>query len=60
MYRQWALRDVITALGMLEFMLEAVYYITVVWSTGSVLLTQYCACDKIDNNEMGWACGAYG
>ena len=26
----------------------------------SVLLTQYCAGDKIDMNEMGWACGAYG
>jgi len=24
-----------------------------------VLLTQYCAGDKIEN-EMGWACGAYG
>ena len=22
--------------------------------------TQYCAGDKIENNEMGWACGAYG
>ena len=25
-----------------------------------VLLTQYCAGDKIENNEMGWACGANG
>jgi len=25
-----------------------------------VLLTQYCAGDKIEKNEMGWACGAYG
>ena len=24
-----------------------------------VLLTQYCAGDKIEKNEMGWACGAY-
>jgi len=24
----------------------------------SVLLTQYCAGDKIEKNEMGWACGA--
>ena len=24
------------------------------------LLTQYCAGDKIEKNEMGWACGAYG
>ena len=24
------------------------------------LLTQYCACGKIENNEMGGACGAYG
>ena len=21
--------------------------------------TQYCAGDKIEKNEMGWACGAY-
>ena len=26
----------------------------------SVLLTQYCSGDKIEKNEMGWACGAYG
>ena len=26
----------------------------------NVLLTQYCAGDKIEKNEMGWACGAYG
>jgi len=25
-----------------------------------VLLTQYCAGDKIEKNEMGWAYGAYG
>ena len=25
-----------------------------------VLLTQYCAGDKIEKSEMGWACGAYG
>ena len=25
----------------------------------SPLLTQYCAGDKIEKNEMGWACGAY-
>ena len=25
-----------------------------------VLLTQYCAGDKIEKNEMCWACGAYG
>ena len=24
------------------------------------LLTQYCAGDKIEKNEMGWACGEYG
>jgi hypothetical protein len=23
------------------------------------LLTHYCAGDKIEKNEMGWACGAY-
>jgi len=26
----------------------------------NVILTQYCAGDKIEKNEMGWACGAYG
>ena len=26
----------------------------------SVNLTQYCAGDKIEKNEMGWACGSYG
>ena len=25
-----------------------------------VLLAQYCADDKIENNEMGGACGTYG
>jgi len=25
-----------------------------------VLLSQYCAGDKIEKNEMGWTCGAYG
>jgi len=25
-----------------------------------VLLTQYCVGDKIEKNEMDWACGAYG
>ena len=24
------------------------------------VLTQYCAGDKMEKNEMGWACGAYG
>ena len=26
----------------------------------SVLLTQFCAGDKIEKNEMGGACGKYG
>ena len=30
-------------------------FVIVVW-----FLTQYCADDKIEKNEMGWACGAYG
>ena len=25
-----------------------------------MLLTQYCAGDKIEKNEMGWACGGMG
>ena len=24
------------------------------------VLMQYCAGDKIEKNEMGWACGSYG
>jgi hypothetical protein len=28
--------------------------------TNSVLLTQYCSGDKIEKNEMGGACSAYG
>ena len=27
---------------------------------GSVLLTQYCLGDRIEKNEMGGACSAYG
>ena len=30
------------------------------FSVASLLLTQYCAGGKIENNEMGGACGAYG
>ena len=29
-------------------------------SLGILLLTQYCAGGKIEKNEMGGACGAYG
>ena len=29
-------------------------------SSSCYLLTQYCAGDKIERNEMGWACGACG
>jgi hypothetical protein len=25
-----------------------------------VILTQYCSGDKIEKNEMGWTCSAYG
>ena len=35
-------------------------YVTPQGAKWSVLLTQYCAGDKIEKNEMGWACGAYG
>jgi len=27
---------------------------------GFLLLTQYCTGDKIEKNEMGWACDVYG
>jgi hypothetical protein len=26
----------------------------------SLSITQYCEGDKIEKNEMGWACGTYG
>ena len=29
-------------------------------NNNNVLLTQYCASDKIEKNEMGWACGSNG
>jgi len=29
-------------------------------SSSSILDLRYCAGDKIEKNEMGWACGAYG
>jgi hypothetical protein len=32
-------------------------YIT--WAKCYVLLAQYCAIDKIEKNELGWACGTY-
>ena len=32
----------------------------VYWFSCPIILTQYCAGDKIEKNEMGWACGAYG
>ena len=32
----------------------------IVGSVAFRLLTQYCADDKIEKNEMGWACSAYG
>ena len=29
-------------------------------SSNLALLTLYCAGDKMEKNEMGWACGTYG
>jgi len=29
-------------------------------ATDLYLLAQYCSCDKIEKNEMGGACSAYG
>ena len=29
-------------------------------SSNVILLIQYCAGDKIEKNEVGWACGSYG
>jgi cell division protein FtsL len=42
-----------TALLLLLLLLVVVVVVVVV-------LTQYRAGDKIEKNEMGWACGAYG
>jgi hypothetical protein len=39
---------------------DTTHFTHIVYLCGSVLLTQYCAGDKIEKNEMGWACGAYG
>ena len=35
-------------------------YDNILVTNSSVNLTQYCAGDKIEKNEMGRACGAYG
>ena len=47
--------------GALYFILLIIKIITD-WSNDVVfvLFTQYCAGDKIEKNEMGWACGSYG
>ena len=39
------------------------FYFVILFSISTlifVLLTQYCADDKIEKNEMSWACNAYG
>jgi hypothetical protein len=35
-------------------------YVSLRGAKWSVLLTQYFAGDKIEKNEMSWACGSYG
>ena len=35
-------------------------FVFVALNIRSILLTQYCAGGKIETNEMGGACGAYG
>jgi len=37
-----------------------IWYSITISAKWSELLSQYCAGDKIEKNEMGWACGAYG
>ena len=39
--------------------MPAVVLLSAVSLTQILYLTQYCAGDKIEKNEMGWACGAY-
>ena len=36
------------------------YHSTEIIVLTGISLRQYCASDKIEKNEMGWACGAYG
>jgi len=42
------------------YVLPTLYLCVLYLSQRSVLLTQYCAGGKIETNEMGRACGAYG
>ena len=42
------------------YFLYCFFYVYLILFVTSVLLTQYCAGDNIEKNEMGWACGAYG
>ena len=37
-----------------------VHFVGLCYKTNRVTLTQYCAGGKIEKNEMGGACGAYG
>ena len=37
------------------FQCRRIYFLQIL-----ALLTQYCVGHKIEKNEMGWACGAYG
>ena len=54
-YRSW-FQDLINGWTMPETMLKN----KVMYRQFNVLLTQYCAGGKIEKNEVGGACGAYG
>ena len=47
-------------LNLQHYIWNSVFSATNVLLLFLVLLTQYCAGGKIENNEMGGACGAYG
>ena len=40
--------------------LSSIFFCKLTNKSTSVLLTQYCAGDKIEKNEMGGTCGTYG
>jgi hypothetical protein len=43
-----------------KFVIICVYLMNLKFCSKFALLTQYCAGDKIEQNEMGGACRAYG
>ena len=44
----------------IEEIINGKLFLFYLFSWGTLLLTQYCAGGKIETNEMGRACAAYG